>query len=53
MRRRCEPLYEGDDPDKYCGVMFDDLYRLAVCPHVKLGGGDRVGIGPKRTSAHV
>ena len=52
MLRRCEPLYEGDEHE-YCGVMFNDLHRLSVCPHVLLDGGDRVGIGPKRTSAHV
>lgn len=51
MRRKCEPLYDGD-PHEYCGVIFDDLYRMAVCPHVLLDGGDTVGIGPKRLGTH-
>lgn len=46
MIRRCEPLHEGDQ-HTYCGVMFDDARRMAVCPHVLLDGGDTVGIGPR------
>lgn len=47
MIRKCEPLWDGDEHE-YCGVVFDDLHRLAVCPHNLLAGGDTVGIGPKR-----
>ena len=45
MMRRCEPLYEGD-PSPTCGVWFDDMHRMAVCPHVLLAGGDSVGLTP-------
>lgn len=41
-------MFEGDTHE-HCGVMYDDMYRLAVCPHYLLAGGDAVGIGPKRT----
>jgi len=27
--------------------MFDDEYRMAVCPHVLLAGGDSVGLTPE------
>lgn len=45
MRRRCEKLW-GGDPHEYCGVIFDDEVRSSVCPHLKLEGGDTVGIRP-------
>lgn len=45
MIRQCAPLYHGD-PHPYCGVMFDDAERLAVCPHYSLAGGDTVGLVP-------
>lgn len=43
MIRRCEPLFDGDTRE-VCGARFDDLRRMAVCPHVKLDGGDTVGV---------
>lgn len=35
MRRRCEPLWEGDE-GPHCGRIYDDEHRWTICPHRRL-----------------